>query len=48
MQVKSKVMVMNVEEGFECKFHKDRICNSNIWDVFSTNYVEMGQNVVGR
>ena len=50
---KRKVMVMNEEEGLECEDHMDgillkHVLNSNIWDVFWTNQVHMGQSVVGR
>ena len=54
--VKSKVMVINGEDELECEVHVDRVCLEHvfkfkyldIWDVFWTNQVQMGQNVVGR
>ena len=45
---KSKVMLLNAEEGLECKVHVDgsrlkNVSNLNIWRVFWTNQVQMGQ-----
>ena len=50
---KSKVMVLNEEEGFECEVHLDgirfeHVSNLNIWHVFWMNQVQMGQSVVGK
>ena len=52
-------MVLNAEEGLECEVHvygirleylnrKSKFRNLNIWSVFWTNQVQMGQNAVGR
>ena len=51
--VKSKVMVMNEEEGLECEvhiegIHLEHVWGLNIWDVFWMNQVQMEQCVVGR
>ena len=40
---KSRVMMLNGEEGLECEVYVDGIRNLNIWDVFWTNQVQMGQ-----
>ena len=51
---KSKVMVLNGEEGLECEVHVDGIRleyvsrNLNIWSLFWTNQVQMAQNVAGK
>ena len=51
--VKSRVMVLNGEEGLECEVYVDRIrlehvSEFNIWGVFWTNKAQMRQNAVGR
>ena len=53
MQVKSKVMVLNKEEGMLCEVCVDgirlgHVSDLNIWNLFWTNQVQIGQNVVGR
>ena len=50
---KSKVTVLNVEEGLECEvhvygIHLEHISILNIWVVFWTNQVQMEQIAVGR
>ena len=51
---KSKVMVMNGEEGLGCEVYIDEDSFrawaeiSNILDVFWTNQVQTGKNVIGR
>ena len=49
---KSKVMVLNGEEGLECEVHVDKIRLEwslilNIWVVVWTNQAQMGQNAIG-
>ena len=50
---KSKVMVLNVEEGLEYEVHVDGICLEHVCEfkylggVFWTNQVPMGLNAVG-
>ena len=50
---KSKVMVLNVEDGLECEVHIDGIRLEHVLEfkylvVFWTNEAQMGQNAVGR
>ena len=50
---KSKVIVLNGEEGLECEVHVDgirleHVLDFNIWSVFWTNQVQMEKNAVGR
>ena len=41
-------MVLNREEGLECKVHVDGIRLEHFWGVFWTNQVQMEQNAVRR
>ena len=50
---KSKVMVMNGEEGLECEVHIDGVCLEHVPELKYLGYVldkagRDGQNVVGR
>ena len=51
---KSKVMVLNGEEGLEYEVHIDGILLEHVWEFkifvvfFLTNQIQMGQSAVGR